>query len=130
MIPIELSKPSSRTITMIEEYNELTGKAGLDLVKEDRENARVKEEAIKQQMVRKYNKQVTSQEFEERDLVLKKVELQRKPQGERKLASNWERPYRVIRNKIVELKGRELQGLGMCPPSEDILVEVEILKLL
>ena len=96
MIPIELSKPSSRTITMIEEYNELTGKAGLDLVKEDRENARVKEEAIKQQMVRKYNKQVTSQEFEERDLVLKKVELQRKPQGERKLASNWERPYRVI----------------------------------
>ena len=47
-------------------------------------------------MARKYHKKVTPQEFEEEDLVLKKVELQRKPQGKGKLAPNWEKLYRVI----------------------------------
>ena len=42
-------------MTMTKEYNELAQKAKLDLVKEDRENARIREKAIKQQMARKYN---------------------------------------------------------------------------
>ena len=33
-------------------------RAELDLVKENREKAKIKEEAIKQQMARKYNKKV------------------------------------------------------------------------
>ena len=65
-------------------------------------------------MARKYNKKVNPQEFEEGDLVLRKVELVRKPQGEEKLASNCEGPYRVIQKigkrayKIAEFGGREL----------------------
>ena len=65
-------------------------------------------------MARKYNKKVNPQKFEEGDLVLRKVELVRKPQGEGKLASNCEVPYRAIQKigkgayKIAELGGREL----------------------
>ena len=82
---------------MIEESNELARKVELDLIEEDREKAKMKEKVIKQQMARKYNKKVNPQEFKEKDLVLRKVELQRKPQGERKMAPNWEVPYQVIR---------------------------------
>ena len=39
-------------------------------------------------MVRKYNRKVHLQEFKEGDLVLRKVELAQKPQGEGKLALN------------------------------------------
>ena len=54
------------------------------------------------------------QEFEDGDLVLRKVEHVKKPQGEGKLVPNWEGPYQVIRKigreayKIAELGGREL----------------------
>ena len=46
-----------------------------------------------QQMVRKYNKNVCLQEFEEEDLDQRKVEFVRKSQEEGKLVSNWEVPY-------------------------------------
>ena len=74
MIPIELSKPSSRTITMTKESNELARKVELDHIEEEKEKARVKEEAIKHQMARKYNKKVNPQEFKKGDLVLRKLE--------------------------------------------------------
>ena len=48
MIPIELTDPSLRTMTMTEESNELAWRAELNLPKEDREKAKEKEEAIKQ----------------------------------------------------------------------------------
>ena len=48
VIPIELSEPSLRIITMTEESNEDTRRAELDLVKEEKEKARIKEDAIKQ----------------------------------------------------------------------------------
>ena len=88
VIPIELSKPTSRIITITEKSNENARRVELDLVEEEREKDRIKEEAIKQQMARKYNKKVNSQEFEEGDLVLRKVELVRKPKGEEKLTPN------------------------------------------
>ena len=56
VIPIELSKLSPRIITMTEESYEDARRVELDLVQEDKEKAKIKEEAIKQQMVRKYNK--------------------------------------------------------------------------
>ena len=58
MILIELTEPSLRTITKTKESNELARRAKLDLIEEDMEMARIKEEAIKQQMARKYNKKV------------------------------------------------------------------------
>ena len=42
-------------------------------------------------MVRKYNKKVGPREFEEGDLVLRKMELQRKPHGERKVSTKLRR---------------------------------------
>ena len=47
VIPIELLEPGWRTLTMIEESNELSWRAELDLVEEDKEKARIKEEVIK-----------------------------------------------------------------------------------
>ena len=48
MIPIELTEPSPSTMTMTEESCEFARKAELDLAKEDREKAKVKEESFKQ----------------------------------------------------------------------------------
>ena len=79
VISIELSKLSPRIIIMMEESNEDAWSVKLDLVKEEKGKARIKKEAIKQQMARKYSKKFHPQEFEERDLVLRKVELVRKP---------------------------------------------------
>ena len=114
VISIELSKPSPGIIIMTEESNKDAQRVELDLVKKEKEKARIKEEVIKQQIARKYNKKVYPQEFEEEDLVLRKVVLVKKPQGKGKLAPNWERPYQVIRKigkrayKIAELGGRKL----------------------
>ena len=47
MIAIELAKPSLRIMTITKESNELVEKAKLDLIKEDKERVRIKEEAIK-----------------------------------------------------------------------------------
>ena len=58
VMSIELSGPTPRIITMVEESNKDAQRAELDLVEKDREKARIKEEAIKQQMARKYNKKV------------------------------------------------------------------------
>ena len=110
VIPIELSEPSLRIITMAEESNENARRVELDLAEEDRKKAKIKEEAIKQQMASKYSREVHLQEFEEGDLDLRKVELFRKSQEEGKLAPNWEGPYWVIRKigrgayKIAELR--------------------------
>ena len=47
MIPIKLVEPSPRIITVTEESNELAWKIELDLVEEEKEKAKVNEEAIK-----------------------------------------------------------------------------------
>ena len=96
IIPIELPESNLRMITMVEEFNKVVRRAELDLQEEDREKVRIKEEATKQQMARKYNKKVCPQEFKKGDLVLRKIELIQKPQEVGKLAPNWKGPYRVI----------------------------------
>ena len=47
MILVKLAEPSVKTMTMIEEPNELAWRVELDLVEENKERARVQEEAIK-----------------------------------------------------------------------------------
>ena len=118
IILIELIKPSSRRTTMIGESNELAQRVELDLAEEDSEKVRVKEKAIKQQIVRKYNKKVIPWEFEEGDLVLRKVELQRKSQGKGKLAPNWEGPYRVTR--IISKRAYQIAELEKKRAVEDL----------
>ena len=79
VIPIELSEPSPRIITMAEDSNENARRAELDLIEEDRKRAKIKEEAIKQQIARKYNGKVHPQKFKEGELVLRKVNLAWRP---------------------------------------------------
>ena len=88
VIPTEFSEPSLRIITIIKESNEDAQRVELDLMKEKSQKIEIKEEAIKQQMARKYNNKVHLQVLAEGDLVLRKVELVRKPQGKGKLAPN------------------------------------------
>ena len=56
---------------MAEESNEDARRAELDLIEEDRERAKIKEEAIKQQMAWKYNGKVHPREFKEGKLDLR-----------------------------------------------------------
>ena len=66
-------------MSMTNESNELARRAELDLAEEIRETVKIQEEAIKQQMARKYNKKVNAQEFEEACLVLKRWSYKRNP---------------------------------------------------
>lgn len=58
------------------------------MIEEDHKIAKIRGEATKQRIARRYNKNVLAREFKEEDLVLRKVELQRKSQEEGKLALN------------------------------------------
>ena len=78
-----------------DENNDEIQIAKLYLFKEENDIAPGKVEAINPHVVRKQNKQVSSMSFEEEDLVLKKIELHRRPKGEEKLAPNQERPCQI-----------------------------------
>ena len=54
----ELAEPSSRTLKVTKESNELARRAELDLVEDDMERARIQEEDIKRKIVRKHKKKV------------------------------------------------------------------------
>ena len=114
MILVEIVEPSATTMEIDEGSNKDAWRAKLDVIEEKREEARVWEEASKQQTAKLYNKLVVPKSFEEGTSVLRKIELQRKSQGEREPTPNWERPYQVIQKlrkeayKIAELKRQEL----------------------
>ena len=75
MIPVELTKPSTRTMVISKEGNELARRAELDLIKEDREKGCIQDETMKQQIARKYNKRVILKNFEEGELGLRKIKF-------------------------------------------------------
>ena len=114
VIPIEVAKPSSRIVSIDKGSNDEIWKVKLDLIEKEREIARVKEEVMKLQIARKYNRHVSLKSFKERDVVLRQIELQRKVVGKGKLTSTWEGPYCVVKEvekggyKIAKLEGRKL----------------------
>ena len=70
----------------------------LDLVDEVRELARLTEISRKERVAQRYNAKVVKREFAADDLVLRRASIGLKNAKDRKLAANWEGPYRVIRS--------------------------------
>nr|XP_025634567.1 uncharacterized protein LOC112728581 [Arachis hypogaea] len=109
MIPVEIGEPSPRLLLKgVEEAVEK------DLADEAREIAHLSEIALKQRMALRYNTKVLKKEFEQNDLVLRRNDIGLPTQGQGKLATNWEGPYRVrevIGNgsyKLEKLDGKEV----------------------
>nr|XP_025607768.1 uncharacterized protein LOC112701193 [Arachis hypogaea] len=111
MIPMEISELSPRLL--LKGVEEVVEK---NLVDEAREMAHLTEVALKQRMTLRYNAKVLKREFGKNDLVLRRNDIGLPTQGERKLAANWEGPYRVKEvlgkgaYKLEKLDGREIPG--------------------
>jgi hypothetical protein len=92
MIPIEINEPSARVLFAHMEENSINLLANLDLQKEVRARAHVKEEACKRRAARRYDSKVRKRVIKQGDLVLR-----RKPgvQTPGKLFPRWEGPFRV-----------------------------------
>ena len=67
----------------------------LDLLEEHRESATIKLAEYQQKLARRYNQDFKSREFSADDSALRKVVGNARDTNVRKLASNWEGPYRV-----------------------------------
>ena len=65
-------------------------------MEENQEMAKIRLADYQQKLAQRYDRKVKSREFIARDLVLRKVVGNMKDQSSRKLAPNWEGPYRVI----------------------------------
>lgn len=113
VIPVEIGEPSSRRLGE-EDPNQQARRADLDLLEEEREIAQIRQEAAKQRAARRYNKGVIFRDLKEGDLVLRKIETQRKPPNEGKLAANWEGPFKITQKlgkgayRLSDLAGKEL----------------------
>ena len=67
----------------------------LDLLKEYREATIIRLAEYQQKLIRRYNRDVKTREFSAGDLVLRKAVGNMRDTSARKLASTWERPYKV-----------------------------------
>ncbi|KAK3031413.1 hypothetical protein RJ639_037411 [Escallonia herrerae] len=97
MLPVEIGVPTIRALHFSELNNDVGLRANLDLVEEARTQAHVRSVIVKQRVARYYNHKVRSKQFNEGDLVLRKLEVSNPKAATRKLSPNWEGPYRVIK---------------------------------
>ncbi|XP_072066956.1 uncharacterized protein [Arachis hypogaea] len=109
MIPIEVSLQNTRTTNADESDNTQSRRTELDLLEETRDISALQQVAARRAIARKYNKRLKQRTFSEGDLVLRKVEDIRKPQGHGKVGANWEGPFRV--QKVVGKGVYKLQRL-------------------
>ncbi|GAU49854.1 hypothetical protein TSUD_129960 [Trifolium subterraneum] len=93
VIPVEMREQSSRIeYPHKEDINDELLREELHLVEELRTGASLREATLKQKIAVRHDKRVIKREFEVRSLVLRRNQ---KDSRERKLAANWEGPYRV-----------------------------------
>ena len=59
------------------------------------------DEAMKLQLAQKYDQCISLESFKEGDLVLRKIDLQRKPDNEGKLAQYWEGPTELSKKSML-----------------------------
>ncbi|XP_072071981.1 uncharacterized protein [Arachis hypogaea] len=102
MIPVEINEKSPRVRFYDEVGNIQVHKEELELLPEVREQAQIREAALKQRMTNKYNKRIIRRTFTSDDLVLIRNDIGINKSGEGKLAANWKGPY-----KISEVLGKE-----------------------
>ncbi|KAK3022349.1 hypothetical protein RJ639_047054 [Escallonia herrerae] len=97
MLPVEIGVPTIQALHFHEVNNEAGLRANLDLLDETRTQAHERSVVIKQRVARYYNQRVRSKQFQEGDLVLRKLEVSDPKVATGKLSPNWEGPYRVIK---------------------------------
>ena len=73
MIPVEILESSPRFQNFVAEDSNKERRLNLDLLDEAREEARVKAEAVKRRIERRYNSKVMPRQFREGDLVMRKA---------------------------------------------------------
>ena len=86
MIPVEIQESSLRFQNFVAEDSNEERRLNLDLLDEVREEARVKAEAVKRRIERRYNSKVMPRQFREGDLVMRKAHQY---EMENKLSPKW-----------------------------------------
>ncbi|XP_072052248.1 uncharacterized protein [Arachis hypogaea] len=114
MILVEISEQSPR-VSFYDEVGNIQGhKEELELLPKVREQAQIREAALKQRMTNRYNKKVIRRSFTPDDLVLIRNDIGVNKFRDGKLAANWKGPYKireVLRNgyyKVTDLNDTEL----------------------
>ncbi|KAK3001122.1 hypothetical protein RJ639_022192 [Escallonia herrerae] len=88
LLPVGIGVPTMRALHFNEVNNEDGLRANLDLVEEARTQAHVRSVVIKQRVARYYNQRVRSRQFQEGDLVLRKLEVSDPKAATGKLSPN------------------------------------------
>ncbi|RDX75706.1 hypothetical protein CR513_44382, partial [Mucuna pruriens] len=111
MIPVEIGETSPKTALFEPTANEENLRENLDLLQEVREITHIKEYVVKTRVVRKYDRRVVYRDFEEGDLVLRKITLGAE---KNKLTPKWEGPFRISKKvgrgayRLEHLDGRRI----------------------
>ncbi|XP_074351464.1 uncharacterized protein LOC141690575 [Apium graveolens] len=113
VVPLEITHGSPRIEAYEPETNEEGMRPALDLIDEVRDEANARNAEHQRRASLYYNRRVKERFFQQRDLVLRKIEAS--GVGERgKVAPNWEGPYKVRRTlgrgsyKLETLNGDEV----------------------
>ena len=92
MIPVEIQESSPRFQSFVAEESNEERKVNLNLMDEVREEARIKDEAVKRKVEHKHNSKIKTRQFQVADLVMRKAHPY---QLENKLSPKWTGPFRV-----------------------------------
>jgi len=92
MIPVETQESLPRFQNFVAEDSKEERRMNLDLLDEVREEARVKAEAVKRRVERKYNSRIRPRQFRDSDLVMRKAHQY---EMENKLSPKWTEPFRI-----------------------------------
>jgi len=104
MIPMEIQESSPHFQNFVAEESNEERKVNLDLLDEVREEARIKDEALKKRVEYKHNSKLKPRQFQVADLVMRKAHPY---QLENKLSPKWTGPFRVteaLRNGAYRLE--------------------------
>ncbi|XP_068498456.1 uncharacterized protein [Phaseolus vulgaris] len=92
MIPVETQESSPRFQNFVAEDSNEERRMNLDLLDQVREEARVKAEAVKRKVERKYNSRIRPRQFRDGALVMRKAHHY---EMENKLSPKWTGPFRT-----------------------------------
>lgn len=95
VIPVKISLSSLKVANFAQGHNDEDMVSSLNALEERRDTVFIQLSSYQQRLAQSYNRKVKPQEYEPRDLVLRKVVGSMKDQNARKLMPNWEGPYRV-----------------------------------
>ena len=108
MIPVEVGEPITKVVFWSKSSESI--REEIDLSSKAREMVHIRERALKQKVTRRYNPSVVPCKFEQGGLVLQRTNIGPLTPSHRKLASNWEGPYKVI--KVLGKRAYKLSTLS------------------